>query len=567
MAGNSIHGNIPNEISEMTNLVEIDLSSNQLTGSIPLGIGKLASLSGLKLQKNKLSGQITKEIGELSSLQYLDLSSNFLSGPIPPQIGKCTQILSLNMSNNQLNGTIPAQVGNLLSLQMLLDLSRNSLTGNIPPEIGNLKKLEKLNLSSNQLSGLIPTSLGGMMSLLTIDLSHNELEGPLPEAYVFRSAPLQSFIDNRGLCGAIEGLPKCKSSSTSSRKLVVVVAVALLGGLIVITAILGVFRLSSQAKRVNASKDDSKAAQTLLLVWNNEGKIMLRRRIGYPDIVLATENFNDEYRIGGGRSGTVYTVELPNGPIVAVKKPDLSREDDEDDSELTNSFANEVATLAELRHRNIVKFYGCFSQGKDAFLIYEFMKRGSLATVLSNDDEAKELDWSKRIKVVKGIADALSYLHHNCKPPIIHRDISSKNVLLCSELEAHVADFGTAMFLKPDSLYCPTVAGTYGYIAPELAYTNTATEKCDIYSFGVLALEVIKGRHPKELLPGSESHPSHTDQDIELKDILDPRLPYPRVRRIADNLDFIRNIALLCINSNPHNRPTMHHVSYLLEMR
>ncbi|KAH7857947.1 hypothetical protein Vadar_018199 [Vaccinium darrowii] len=164
------------------------------------------------------------------------------------------------------------------------------------------------------------------------------------------------------------------------------------------------------------------------------------------------------------------------------------------------SFENEIATLTEIRHRNIVKLHGFCHHEKHTFLVCEYMEKGSLKDVLSREREAMELDWRKRVNVIKGVAHALSYLHHNCVPPIIHRDISSKNVLLNSEMEARVSDFGTARFLKPDSSNWTAVAGTYGYIAPELSYTMVVTEKCDVFSFGVLTLEILMGSHPAELI-------------------------------------------------------------------
>ncbi|GAY31937.1 hypothetical protein CUMW_280870, partial [Citrus unshiu] len=191
-------------------------------------------------------------------------------------------------------------------------------------------------------------------------------------------------------------------------------------------------------------------------------------------------------------------------------------------------FLTEVEALKNIRHRNIVKFYGFCSHARHSFLVYEFLERGSLAAILSSDAAAQELGWSQRMNVIKGVADALSYLHHDCFPPIVHRDISSKNLLLDLEYEAHVADFGIAKFLKPDSSNWTEFAGTYGYVAPELAYTMKITEKCDVYSFGVLVLEVIKGKHPRDFL--SSISYSSLSTDVKLDEMLDPRLPKPSIQ-------------------------------------
>ncbi|XP_057976144.1 MDIS1-interacting receptor like kinase 2-like [Malania oleifera] len=248
-----------------------------------------------------------------------------------------------------------------------------------------------------------------------------------------------------------------------------------------------------------------------------DGKVM------YEEIIKATNNFNATHCIGEGRHGNVYIAKLPSNNIVAVKKlhtPNPSEIEDQ------KSFQNEIQALIEIRHRNIVKLYSFCSQARHMLLVYEYVERGSLAKILSMKEEAKELDWTKRVNIIKGVAFALSYMHHDCSSPIVHRDISSKNVLLDSENEPHVSDFGTAKFLKPDSSNWTAVAGTYGYMAPELAYTMMVTEKCDVYSFGVLVLEVIKGEHPGDLV-SSISLSSSLSENMLLKEVLDQRLSTP----------------------------------------
>ncbi|XP_062028306.1 MDIS1-interacting receptor like kinase 2-like [Rosa rugosa] len=158
--------------------------------------------------------------------------------------------------------------------------------------------------------------------------------------------------------------------------------------------------------------------------------------------------------------------------------------------------------------------------------------------MLSKDEEAKELGWSKRVNIVKGVAHALCYMHHDCLPPIVHRDISSKNILLDDEYEACVSDFGTAKFLNPDSSNWTALAGTYGYVAPELAYTMEVNEKCDVYSFGVVTLETVMGRHPGDLLSSlssgacSSSSTALPAHQMPVVDVLDQRIS-PPTREVA----------------------------------
>ncbi|XP_050271516.1 MDIS1-interacting receptor like kinase 2-like isoform X2 [Quercus robur] len=257
-------------------------------------------------------------------------------------------------------------------------------------------------------------------------------------------------------------------------------------------------------------------------------------------------------QIGG--YGSVYKAQLPSGKVVALKK--LHRLEAEDPS-FDKSFKNEVQMLTEIRHRNIVKLHGYCLHKRCMFLVYQYMERGSLFCILSDDVEALELDWPKRMNIIKSIAHALSYMHHECNPVIIHRDISSNNILLNSELEAFVSDFGTARLLDPDSSNQTLVVGTYGYIAPELAYTMVVTEKCDVYSFGMVALEILMGKHPGELLTSLSTLSS---QNLMLNEILDQRLPPPN-RSIAQDIFFATSVAFACLRTKPKSRPTMKWVS------
>ncbi|XP_047269453.1 PTI1-like tyrosine-protein kinase 2 [Capsicum annuum] len=226
------------------------------------------------------------------------------------------------------------------------------------------------------------------------------------------------------------------------------------------------------------------------------------------------------------------------------------------------SFVNEVRALTGIKHRNIVNLYGYCSYAQHSFLVYEYAKRGSLSSILSNEVESKKLDWLKRVNIIKGVAFALSYMHQDCSPPIVHRDISSSNVLLDSEYEARVSDFGIAKLLKPDSSNFTALAGTYGYVAPELAYTMKVTKMCDVYSFGVLALEIIKGKHPGEYITVL-ANSSTMDHHVQLSDFLDERLPYPE-DRVNELLVFIIKIASSCLVETQKSRPTMQFISHKL---
>ncbi|KAJ0836996.1 putative protein kinase RLK-Pelle-LRR-XI-1 family [Helianthus annuus] len=186
------------------------------------------------------------------------------------------------------------------------------------------------------------------------------------------------------------------------------------------------------------------------------------------------------------------------------------------------------------------------------------MEKGSLFCALNDNELAVEVDWIKRVNIIKGVAHALAYMHHDCSPPIVHRDISSNNILLNSELEGFVADFGAARLLDLDSSNQTVIEGTLGYIAPELAYNMIVTEKCDVYSFGVLALETIGGKHPGDLL---SSLNYSTSRSTTLENLLDKRLPYPIDKSIEKEILRVCNVVVACIVIDPKCRPTMRDVS------
>ncbi|CAK9318374.1 unnamed protein product [Citrullus colocynthis] len=564
ITGNNVNGEIPNEITLLENLVELELSSNNLSGSIPKSIASLSKLVVLGLRNNRVSGSIPVELGNMENLVHVDLSMNMLSGSIPSELGNNMKLIYLSLSMNQLNGSIPFQIGSLVTLQDLLDLSYNSLSGEIPSLLGNLLSLENLNVSHNNLSGSVPDSLGKMVSLVSINLSNNNLEGPLPNEGIFKTAKLGAFMNNKGLCGDVNGLPHCTSlvstkdeEESSKNKLVRILVPSLVGALLVSVVIFGVVFCILRKKTSHDPEGNTTTVREKVFsnIWYFNGRIV------YSDIIEATNEFDDEYCIGEGGSGKVYRVEMPGGEVFAVKK--LHSWDDEMGLKNQKSFENEVAALTEVRHRNIVRLYGFSSRGIHTFLVYDYIERGSLTHVLSIEKEAKAFEWSKRVDVVKGIAQALSYLHHDRKPSIVHRDVTANNVLLDSEFEAHLADFGTARFLKPHMNWT-TVAGTHGYVAPELAYTMVATEKCDVYSFGVVVFEVLMGKHPGDLILSLHST---SDYNVELGDILDSRLGLPKDQRTINDLNLVMNLAISCSHKHPQSRPTMRNACQLLEIQ
>ncbi|CAJ1785296.1 unnamed protein product [Sphenostylis stenocarpa] len=549
IANNKLSGVIPPELGGAAKLQVLDLSSNHLTGSIPQDLCNLTLLFDLSLSNNNLSGNVPMEIESLHELKFLELGSNYLTGLIQKELGNLHNLLSMNLRQNKFEGSIPFELGNLQYLSSL-DLSGNMLSGTLPPTLGGIKGLETLNLSHNSLSGGL-SSLDDMISLTSIDISYNQFEGPVPDNQVFHNVKIEALRNNKGLCGNVTGLEPCPSENPNdhnhtTRKVLITVLPLTLAILMVALFVLGVSYHSRRTSRKETDQVTSLRSASIFPIWSFGGKVM------FENIVEATEYFDDKYLIGVGGQGAVYKAILATGQVVAVKKlHSVSNE------EMINhkAFTSEIQALTEIKHRNIVKLYGFCSHSQYSFLVCEFLERGDLKKILKDDDQAAAFDWNKRVHVVKDVANALCYMHHDCTPPIVHRDISSKNVLLDSEYVAHVSDFGTAKLLDYNSSNWTSFAGTFGYAAPELAYTMEVNEKCDVYSFGVLALEILFGRHPGDVASLSIGITSTFDQ-MALMDKLDERLPDPTSSTVKELVSIVK-IAIACLTESPRSRPTM----------
>ncbi|KAL9397535.1 hypothetical protein Peur_011788 [Populus x canadensis] len=565
LSSNNLAGELPSSLGNLSRLVELDFSSNYFINSIPPELGNLKNLVTLNLSDNSFSGPIPSALCHLDNLTHLHMDHNILEGALPREIGNMKNLESLDVSYNTLNGPIPRTLGRLAKLRSLI-LSRNAINGFIPLEIENLTNLKDLQLISNILVGSIPSTIGFLSDLTNLDLSYNGINGSIPSQIENLTNLEHLDLSSNILAGSIPSTPeifqatvfegnkdlhpdfsRCSSIySPPSKDNRIIHSIKIFLPITTISLCLlclGCCYLS-RCKATQPEPTSSKNGD-LFSIWNYDG------RIAYEDIIAATENFDLRYCIGSGGYGSVYRAQLPSGKLVALKK--LHRREAEEPA-FDKSFKNEVELLTQIRHRSIVKLYGFCLHQRCMFLVYEYMEKGSLFCALRNDVGAVQLKWMKRAHIIKDIAHALSYLHHDCNPPIVHRDISSSNVLLNSESKSFVADFGVARLLDPDSSNHTVLAGTYGYIAPELAYTMAVTEKCDVYIFGVVALETLMGRHPGDILSSSA-------RAITLKEVLDPRLPPPTNEIVIQNICIIASLAFSCLHSNPKYRPSMKFVS------
>ncbi|KAF1874691.1 hypothetical protein Lal_00007305 [Lupinus albus] len=552
MGDNFLNGSIPKGLFGLPKLTQVELQDNYLTGNFPEEHSVSVNLGQITLSNNNLSGPLPPTIGNFSSMQKLLLDGNRFSGPIPPEIGRLQQLSKIDVSNNMLSGPIAPEISTC-KLLTFIDLSHNELSGEIPKEITGMRILNYLNVSRNHLVGTIPVSISSMQSLTSVDFSYNNLSGLVPGTGQFSYFNYTSFLGNPDLCGPYlvpckDGVatgahqPHVKGPLSSSFKLLLVIGLLVCSIAFAVAAIL----------KARSLKMASKAR-----AW----KLTAFQRLDFTvDDVL--DCLKEDNIIGKGGAGIVYKGAMPSGDHVAVKRlPAMSRGSSHD-----HGFNAEIQTLGRIRHRHIVRLLGFCSNHETNLLVYEYMPNGSLGEVL-HGKKGGHLHWDTRYNVAVEAAKGLCYLHHDCSPLILHRDVKSNNILLDSNYEAHVADFGLAKFLQDSgtSECMSAIAGSYGYIAPEYAYTLKVDEKSDVYSFGVVLLELITGRKPVgEFGDGVDIVQwvrKMTDSNNEgVLKVLDPRLSSVPL----DEAMHVFHVAMLCVEEQAVERPTMREVVQIL---
>ncbi|XP_057984287.1 LRR receptor-like serine/threonine-protein kinase RGI1 [Malania oleifera] len=555
LSENQFTGVIPPEIGNCTQLEMVDLHKNKLQGMIPTSIEFLIRVNVLDLSMNRISGTIPGNLGKLKSLNKLVLSGNYITGLLPPSLGFCEDLQLLDIGSNRIIGPIPDEIGYLQGLDILLNLSWNSLSGPIPVSFSNISKLANLDLSHNILMGSLMV-LGNLDNLVSLDVSYNNFSGFIPSTKFFHDLPATAFSGNKDLCvnknechitGSLHGRKFTRNIITYTLIMTVIVIIATVG---IISFI--------QARGTGKNYDEESG-----LEWD----VIPFQKLSFSinDIVM---KLSDANIVGMGCSGMVYRIETPTKQVIAVKKLWPTKNGDFPERDL---FSAEVQTLGSIRHKNIVRFLAGCSNGKTRLLLFDYISNGSLTGLLHK--KKLFLDWDARYKIILGTAQGLAYLHHDCTPPIIHRDIKANNILVGPQFEAYLADFGLAKFVEaPDSSRdTNTVAGSYGYIAPEYGYSLRITEKSDVYSYGVVLLEVLTGMEPTDRrIPEGAHIVSWVNQAVQktrgdFTSILDQQLLFQSGTQIREMLQVVLGVALLCVNPCPAERPTMKDVTAMLQ--
>ncbi|XP_051189941.2 brassinosteroid LRR receptor kinase BRI1-like [Lolium perenne] len=549
---NGLTGGIPPELVNCHDLIWLSLGSNKLSGPVPPWLGQLDNMANLKLNNNSFSGPIPRELGDCKRLILLDLNNNQLSGPIPPELarqsgkvpildsgrtstylrnqgsrtGEChdsgnllhtsgirsddlnrmaskklcnfivlhlscpdfTSTLNasmeyLDLSFNQLDSEIPKELGNINYL-FLINLGSNLLSGAIPDELGDAKTLSSLDLSHNQLEGPIPGSLSTLGLLQYIDLSYNKLNGSVPVLGSLATFPESQYENNSGLCGI--PLPPCLPISSlhgrhhSGHNYHLLKLTILLACVTVALGVIGFFLYLAMIKKtekgqVRASVDDPVGHQL----------------ISHLELVHATDKFNEDNMLGSGGFGKVFRGQLSNGSVVAVKVLDMRSE------QTTRSFDAECRVLRMARHRNLIQIINACSNMDFRAMVLQYMPNGSLDTLLHHSHlRERQFGFHERLGVMLDVSMALEYLHHGYHEVVLHCDLKPSNVLFDEDMIAHVADFGIARLLQGNdsSTIASNMPSSIGYMSPEYGSYGKASRKSDVFSYGIMLLEVFTGR-------------------------------------------------------------------------
>ncbi|CAL5186412.1 unnamed protein product [Lathyrus oleraceus] len=572
---NSLSGELPKSLGNCSSLVELKVDKNHFSGQIPNGLWRAENLVSFMISHNKFNGELPQNLS--SSISLFDISYNQFYGGIPIGVASWTNVVKFIASKNNLNGSIPQELTALPNLERLL-LDQNQLKGSLPNDIVSWKSLVILNLSQNQLIGEIPSSIGHLASLSALDLSENQFSGEIPSIptritdlnlssnYLTGKVPSdfensafdRSFLNNSGLCAdtpklslSLCGFGLEKSTKTSHW------SIGLIISLIVVTFLLALFASFMIIKLYKKRNHESESS------W----KLISFQRLSFTELDILS-SMTEQNIIGSGGFGTVYRVPVNGLTYVAVKKIMSNRKLRQ---KLETSFHAEVKILSNIRHRNIVKLLCCISNEDSMMLVYEYLEHSSLDKWLHNKNKSGSarhvvLDWPKRLQIAIGIAHGLCYMHHDCSPPIVHRDIKTSNILLDSQFNAKVADFGLARSLmKPEEFNTMSaVIGSFGYMAPEYVQTTKINEKIDVFSFGVILLELTTG---KEANYGDE-HSSlvewswrHVLVGSNIEDLLDKDFVEPSC---LDEMCCIFKLGIMCTSTLPSSRPSMKEVLHLL---
>ncbi|KAH7849479.1 hypothetical protein Vadar_018476 [Vaccinium darrowii] len=614
LSDNSLSGSIPSSLGQLLSVSVLDLSQNSLTGSIPSSFSALGNLSSLDLSFNLLSGSIPIGFGLLSGLQLLNLENNSLTGSVPVQLGNLSRLIKLGLGHNGLTGSLPNGLFSNMTRLEYVALSWNSFDGNLPDELWSMPQLRLLDVSGNNFTGVLPNAsslgngtstvfnlsnnmfFGTLTSLLPnirfVDLSNNYFQGPAPSnlgtnlaGNCLRSLPSQRnlqdcelFYSRRGLSFDKDIAPdSAPRPASNSKKRVTYVMIGLFGGLgfIVLLVVVLLMLLKSRDKRnrdqrtasIGPVPGGSSPPPKTSISFSGLG-----HSFSYEQMHQVTSGFSDTNLIKQGRSGDLFHGKLEGGFPVVIKRVDLSSCNKE-------NYVLELEFFSKVSHTRLVPLLGhCLEHNNEKLLVYKYMPNGDLSNSLyrvtkSEGDSPQSLDWITRLKIAIGAAEVLSYLHHECIPPLVHRDIQASSILLDDKYEVRLGSLSEVCEQGGDNhqnvitrlLRMPQTS------EQGLSGSSSATCAYDVYCFGKVLLELVTGNlgisnsddvTTKQWLEQTLQYISIYDKDMVAK-IVDQSLIVDE--DLLEEVWAMAIVAKSCLNPKPSRRPLMRHILRALE--
>ncbi|RZC52066.1 hypothetical protein C5167_020490 [Papaver somniferum] len=585
---NELTGNVPEEILSLRNLTTLNLSGNKFSGKIPSSIGNLLSLTTLDLSKQNLSGEVPFELPGLPNLQVISLEENNLIGNVPEGLSSLLSLRFLNLSSNQFSGEIPATYGFLRSL-LVLSLSKNRISGKIPEEIGNSSELQELDLGENNFTGDIPEGLSEISTLTSLSVDENHLSGVIPSSLsnltklnwehsigLTNISSLKYFNVSKNNLEALE--KECENDkivNKRKKKLLVLVVVAIAGAFLVsLCCCFYIFSLLRWRKKLRDAATGEKKKSPARGSSGTESRgsgenggpklVMFNSKITYAETVEATRQFDEENVLSRGRYGLVFKACYLDGTVLSIRRlPDGSLNE--------GLFKKEAELLGKVKHRNLTVLRGYYAGPPDVrLLVYDYMPNGNLATLLqeASHQDGHVLNWPMRHLIALGVARGISFLHSTT---MVHGDVKPQNVLFDADFEAHLSDFGldrlTIATSAEASSSTPTV-GTLGYVSPKAVLTGEATKEGDVYSFGIVLLELLTGRRPV-MFTEDEDIVKWVKKQLQrgqISELLEPGLLEldPESSEWEEFLLGVK-VGLLCTAPDPLDRPSMADIVFMLE--
>ncbi|XP_076944965.1 putative leucine-rich repeat receptor-like protein kinase IMK3 [Bidens hawaiensis] len=507
----------------------------------------------IQLPWRGLGGQLTSKIGQLQALRKLSLHDNTIGGSIPKELGFLMNLKGIQLFNNKFAGSIPHALGSCTLLQNL-DLSHNQFDGEVPSDLGNLVNLKSLDLSYNYINGSVPESFSNLVSLTSLNLAHNNLSGHVPVQLASRFNA-SSFMDNIELCGYSNSTmcpvspPKsrhCQHRKLNTIDILLIAGGALMAVLLLLCCVL-IFCLlkkddrvkdkgkDNQESGVGPTKDIPAAADE---GGEGGGKLVHFEggmEFSADDLVCARVEI-----MGKSSYGTVYKASLVEGDLVVVRLRDINRKNE-------NEFENEVISVGKIRHENLLAMRAYYiGPNEEKLLVFDYMPKGSLASFLHARGPKEPVKWPTRMRLIKGITRGLLNLHTNHN--IIHGNLTSHNVLLDDNLNPKIADYAFSWLMA--------TAGAHGYQAPELSKLKKPNTKTDIYSLGVIMLELLTRKSPGEV-DESVGLPQWVALVVNEKwtnEVFDLEL-MKDASETGDELLNTLKLALHCVGPSPPDRP------------